>query len=817
MADTIATLVAKLVGDNSGFAAMLADSERRMNSFGAKARTETRAVQGAFRSIETAAAGLGTALAAIGVSVGLSTLIRQASEFEQQLNIIRATSGATDQQMRTLEASIRRTGLEFRVGARAAAAAAQELQKSGVSLTDINEGALDSAVTLAQALGGNYADSASVAATAMQVFHENASDLDKVIQGVTGTVLGGRFELSDYTQALQQGGGAAHAAGVSLEDFNAALLLIQRNIGSSGSDSGTAFRTFLSRLVPQSAEAQAAMHALGLEFFDQQGHFVGLAEAAQRIRTAFSGLSQEAQTRNYYTIFGVDAARVAQALTNEGAAGVARYRTEVESAANAADIATSRTQGFAGATANLKSSFEELGVAIGESGIMDVMTALTNWAAGGLQSAARRTQDFSAGMSLLANERQATDPLDFYIQRLARERYRQASGDNFMLAPNAHEGLQAQRQAIMRDRALLDSMLNEGISQDDLMVWNHPDGRRYSDTELGQKIRDLLDRTAPQREGHYSRGAMSDPASVQSRSGQTAAGGIDPYAAQLARQAESAARDAAQQAQRDADYQRWLAEIERELPETAKRFQRAMELGFSPDAIKQGLEGVGLKFDVQALIGRDDELKAQAERAADSLTNSIENAFVTNDWSSFTEGAGQSFRQALWDVFFGDEVNDLMHKGALILKNILTQVLGGDGGFGGWGGVFKTTPGTGTKGGAGQAGGQNSWIGTAINLFAGLFADGGQLQPGQWGIAGENGPEPIYAGKTGMTVIPHDAGGGRTTVVHMTVDVSGASGNEEVARIAEAAAARGARQAISTVNRELPGMMSNARERGYAA
>jgi hypothetical protein len=68
-----------------------------------------------------------------------------------------------------------------------------------------------------------------------------------------------------------------------------------------------------------------------------------------------------------------------------------------------------------------------------------------------------------------------------------------------------------------------------------------------------------------------------------------------------------------------------------------------------------------------------------------------------------------------------------------------------------------------------------------------------------------------------MTVIPHDAGGGRTTVVHMTVDVSGASGNEEVARIAEAAAARGARQAISTVNRELPGMMSNARERGYAA
>jgi hypothetical protein len=43
--------------------------------------------------------------------------------------------------------------------------------------------------------------------------------------------------------------------------------------------------------------------------------------------------------------------------------------------------------------------------------------------------------------------------------------------------------------------------------------------------------------------------------------------------------------------------------------------------------------------------------------------------------------------------------------------------------------------------------------------FAGFFAKGGSLNPGEWGIAGENGPEPIFAGTGGMTIMPHQAGG----------------------------------------------------------
>jgi hypothetical protein len=56
------------------------------------------------------------------------------------------------------------------------------------------------------------------------------------------------------------------------------------------------------------------------------------------------------------------------------------------------------------------------------------------------------------------------------------------------------------------------------------------------------------------------------------------------------------------------------------------------------------------------------------------------------------------------------------------------------------------------------------FIGSAIGgLFGGGFADGGFLGAGQWGIAGENGPEPIFGGRTGVSVIPNHAAFGSHT------------------------------------------------------
>lgn len=62
------------------------------------------------------------------------------------------------------------------------------------------------------------------------------------------------------------------------------------------------------------------------------------------------------------------------------------------------------------------------------------------------------------------------------------------------------------------------------------------------------------------------------------------------------------------------------------------------------------------------------------------------------------------------------------------------------------------------------------------SAFAGLFAEGGRLGAGEWGIAGENGPE-LIEGPARIT--PLDAAGGGVTVVsHNTIDARGSTMSE---------------------------------------
>lgn len=82
---------------------------------------------------------------------------------------------------------------------------------------------------------------------------------------------------------------------------------------------------------------------------------------------------------------------------------------------------------------------------------------------------------------------------------------------------------------------------------------------------------------------------------------------------------------------------------------------------------------------------------------------------------------------------------------------------------------------------ADQAAGGLATIGsdlTDLIPFAGGFADGGYINPDSWAIVGEDGPEPIFSGRSGLSVLPNEslAGGGGDTHNHTwNVDARGAS------------------------------------------
>lgn len=769
-------LVARLDGDDSGFRATMNRASRDLNSFGAQAQRASGQARGAFAGVAAGWTSMAGVLAAVGVAAGFSELINEAARFEQQLNSIRAVTRASTAETRALSAAVRQSAANFRIGANAAASAAFELTKSGVSLSALSEGALDAAIVLAQATGGEYADAATIAARATSIFRLETEDMSHVVEGAVQVINAGHFELQDYVLALQQGGAAARDAGLSLDDFNTVLALTQNALGSSGSDTGTAARTFLSRLVPQSREAQAAMESLSLSFYDAQGAFVGIDEAAERLRVAFAGLSDQQRNNNLVTIFGVDAQRQAIALMQDGAAGLEGVRDRMAEAGSAAEQAQARTAGFAGATNNLSAAFQELGIAIGESGLNELLTNLANYAAGGLRQAAQRTRDFATGMRAITTNGQMIDPLAARIRREARVEYLNDGGDIWNPDDAIIEEI---RQGILRDHDRLRAMLLDPISPQDAPLQNL-DGRTYGGTWLGQQLREELvpgfNNWRPPSDIYVDGQRVLNPSFIQgppSPQGQSSFRPPRPSASSGSSLPTGSILDdiAADQAWQD-DLDDWLYEVNQSIQAAAKN-----ELGGT------------LPVQIEGFETEHQRLVQLSENLASDIHNTLRDAFIDPenfDPSTFMQSIAQSFRAALWDALIGDQMQSFLQSMAYALAKSLNHMFANVGGqIGGAGG----------KGGTG--GGFFSFIGNAISsLFSGFFAEGGYVPPGQWGIAGEQGPEPIYGGKTGVTVQAAGEGGygGMTQVFN--IDARGAdAGVEHRIRIAVAEATQRGAQA----------------------
>jgi hypothetical protein len=105
------------------------------------------------------------------------------------------------------------------------------------------------------------------------------------------------------------------------------------------------------------------------------------------------------------------------------------------------------------------------------------------------------------------------------------------------------------------------------------------------------------------------------------------------------------------------------------------------------------------------------------------------------------------------------------------IMGFISGLLGGKSGGSGGGSVTSS-----------PAGGDDSGIVTGLadlGSFAGMFASGGTVGANMWGIVGENGPEPIFGGSTGATVLPNKSlngvGGGGDTTHNWNIDARGSN------------------------------------------
>lgn len=319
----------------------------------------------------------------------VGSTITVAADYESTMNRFKAVTGDAIEQsgmkVEDFNALFLDMGAKTQFSAQQAADAAVNLAKGGMDPATIAAGGLEGALALAAAGELDLAQAAEITAKTLGVWGDRGVDAAMAANLMSQAANASTVDVDDLALGLANVGGTAKTAGVTFQDTVQAMALLAPGF-SSASDAGTSFKTFLSRLIPTTDKQTEAMIDLGLAtedgksvFFDAQGQFIGMQDAAQKLQDATAGLTQEQKLSYLNMIFGQDAIRAAAMLAEAGAEGFDAMGVAMGNAGSAADQAAARNQGLNFALESLKGSWETIQIVVGTA-LLPVLTNLLNTA-----------------------------------------------------------------------------------------------------------------------------------------------------------------------------------------------------------------------------------------------------------------------------------------------------------------------------------------------------------------------------------------------------------------------------------------------------
>jgi TP901 family phage tail tape measure protein len=398
MQQLLASLVIGMSVKDEAFKAAMAANRAEVRKTGQEfdrgADTMGGAIDRAANTVNAAAiriadglAGMGRSVrnAGVALTVGLTLPLAglghaskdTASDFEAAMNRVNAAMvSASPEQLEKLGAAALTLGPRFGKSAIEAASAIESLAKNGMDASEILGGGLISALKLSVVGQAELGGAADATTDILEQFHLSTGQLPGVVDKVSGALDASKLSFDGYKDAIGQVGGIAGGLGYQFNDMNTALAAVIP-LMTGGSDAGTSFKTFLISLVPQSKEAAGVMDDLGISFFDASGKAKSLSAVAEILNSKLSGLNDRSRQTALTKMFGTDGMRVAIALMQAGAKGIADVQAQIDKASAQQKIDV-LLDGEAAATQRAAAGWERLKIAIGGAGIIQAYTAVKN-------------------------------------------------------------------------------------------------------------------------------------------------------------------------------------------------------------------------------------------------------------------------------------------------------------------------------------------------------------------------------------------------------------------------------------------------------
>lgn len=317
--------------------------------------------------------------AGLVIGAGAAVAVVKFAQFDKSMSRAAAGTQATAAQMGQLRQAAIDAGQATQFSATEAADAITEMGKAGVSVRDILGGGLTGTLALAAAGELEVADAAEIAATALTQFGLKGSDLPHVADLLAAGAGKAQGSVQDLGMALKYVGPVAKSANIPIEETVGAIAELASQ-GIIGEQAGTSLRGMLQSLRGPSEKAKTTMKELGVELYGADGRFIGLAGAAEQLRTKLGPLPEAQRDAALATLFGNEQVTAATILMNGGAAAVDKWTAAVNDQGYAARQAGQLMNNLAGDWEQFTGSLETALISSGSganSGLRDLVQGAT--------------------------------------------------------------------------------------------------------------------------------------------------------------------------------------------------------------------------------------------------------------------------------------------------------------------------------------------------------------------------------------------------------------------------------------------------------
>lgn len=317
----------------------------------------------------------------VGIGVAAMTTF---GNFEQQMNRVKAISGATGGQFDQLKQRAVELGASSVFSASEVAQAMENMASAGMNVNDIysaSAGVMD----LAAVSGRDMGLAAEAVASAMNQFGiagENATHVADVYAKAAADT---NAETVDMAEAMKYAGPVMSSLNSSFEE-TAAAIGIMSNAGIKGSQAGTTLRTAMQRLAAPTDVAAKLMQSLGISAYNSEGQMKPISELLPHLQERLSGLSEEQRNNALNTLFGKESLSGMLALLDSAGPEFDGVVSGLQNSNGAAkEMADTMNSGLSGSIENLKGKLETAAITVSErfapyiEKLADKIGELTEW------------------------------------------------------------------------------------------------------------------------------------------------------------------------------------------------------------------------------------------------------------------------------------------------------------------------------------------------------------------------------------------------------------------------------------------------------